>query len=150
MTREQARSEWIEGIGNDYDHFKTFVEAALNIHNDATHVLAGFGIFAVFAIILRRPLASWLGFVVVLLLALANEWYDLTAETWPDFGMQAGESAKDIALTIAVPAALMLLRYLLPIPEPAEPASATPPEPPPEQPTEPPPEQPPEQPPEPS
>ena len=40
MTREQARSDWIDGLGADYDHFKTFVEAALAIHNDAIHVLA--------------------------------------------------------------------------------------------------------------
>ncbi len=94
-------------LGERYDAFKSFIEASLDIHNDAIHVLAGFAIMIGVSALLRRSLADWRAFIVVTLLAVANELYDLNVERWPDMGMQMGESAKDIVLTVAIPAVLV-------------------------------------------
>ena len=86
--------------------FKLFVEHASGISMDALHVLAGFGILLLASTFIRRSIASGWPLLLLLVLELANEAYDLSVERWPDIGMQLGEGAKDLMLTIAVPAIL--------------------------------------------
>lgn len=89
--------------------FKTFLEHASAISNDAVHVLVGgFGTLLV-AFVTRRSIADWLPWLFVLFGALANEAVDLWVEQWPNAAMQYGESAKDIALTLAIPTALLAI-----------------------------------------
>lgn len=88
---------------------KLFVEHASGISMDALHILVGFILFLLSALILRRGLASRLPWLAVLLLEIGNEAYDLTVERWPDIGSQMGEGAKDIMLTMALPTLVMFV-----------------------------------------
>ena len=87
--------------------FKLFLEHAAGVSMDAWHILAGFGLFLFAALVLRRSVASPLPWLVVLLLELANEAYDLNVELWPDLGSQIGEGLKDILLTMTLPTLLL-------------------------------------------
>ena len=89
--------------------FKLFVEHASGISMDALHVLAGFALFLLAGLILRRSLASGPPWLAVLLLEIGNEAHDLTVERWPDIGSQLGEGAKDIMLTMALPTLVMVV-----------------------------------------
>ena len=90
----------------DWYQFKLFMERASGVSMDALHVLAGVAIFLLIAALLRRGIASGRPLTVLLMLELCNEAYDLSVERWPDLGMQLGEGAKDVVLTIALPAVL--------------------------------------------
>lgn len=93
---------------------KLFFEHALAIDHDALHVLVGVFGWLVFALILRRPLTARLPFLWLLALILWNETVDLWVEQWPEPGMQYGEGAKDVILTMLLPAILMISARLRP------------------------------------
>ena len=77
---------------------------------DLLHIWIGFGLFVLAALLLRRPLSSWLPWSCVLALELLNEGLDLTFEkeayiqSWQIIG-----SLKDIVNTMLVPTAILLL-----------------------------------------
>ena len=52
------------------------------------------------ALLLRRPVTSWPPLLWCVALILWNETVDLWVEQWPDPGMQYGECAKDVLLTM--------------------------------------------------
>ena len=89
--------------------FKLFVEHGSGISMDALHVVVGFILFLLAALILRRSVASGLPWLVVLVLEIGNEAYDIAIERWPDIGSQLGEGAKDIVLTMALPTLILLI-----------------------------------------
>ena len=93
----------------DWLQFKLFMERASGVSMDALHILAGFAIFLFVAAVLRRSIASGWPLMILLLLELCNEAYDLGVERWPDMGMQLGEGLKDIVLTIALPALMTVV-----------------------------------------
>lgn len=93
---------------------KMFIEHALVINSDAIHVLVGVFIQLILAALARRSVATWLPWLGVLGLAVANEAVDLWIEQWPYPAMQYGESAKDILLTIALPTILLVAVRLRP------------------------------------
>ena len=93
---------------------KMFIEHASVISSDAIHVLIGVVIWVAAALVSRRPLATWLPLLAVLVLTLLNEAVDLSVERWPSLAMQLGESAKDIILTMALPTLLMTAVRLRP------------------------------------
>ena len=93
---------------------KTFIERLVGVGNDALHVLIGALLIFVFAAAMRTTVRDVRPGIAVFLLALLNEWHDLRAETWPNRSMQYGEGAKDILLTVAVPALLLVLARLWP------------------------------------
>jgi hypothetical protein len=66
------------------------------------------------ALALRRPLWSGVPLAWLLAILLFNEVVDLWVERWPDLAMQYGESAKDLMVTMALPALLMALARLRP------------------------------------
>ena len=86
---------------------KLFFEHSFAIDHDALHVIVGVLVWLVAALLLRRPITSWLPFLWLFAVILWNETVDLWVEQWPDPGMQYGEGFKDLALTILVPALLM-------------------------------------------
>lgn len=93
---------------------KVFVEHAIFFSSDALHVIAGVIVWLLLALALRRPLSSSLPWLGLLALLLCNEAVDLWVERWPDPAMQYGESAKDILLTMVLPAVLMFATRLRP------------------------------------
>jgi hypothetical protein len=92
-------SSWHQG--------KLFVEHAVRISHDTLHVIAGVLVWLVAALLIRRPVTSWFPWLWALAFILWNEAADLWNEQWPDAGMQYGEAAKDVGLTMVVPTLLM-------------------------------------------
>jgi hypothetical protein len=88
---------------------KLFIEHASGISMDALHILVGFVLFLLAALLLRTGVASLRPWLALLVLELLNEGYDLRVEIWPNLGSQLGEGAKDILLTMALPTLLALL-----------------------------------------
>jgi hypothetical protein len=93
---------------------KMFMAHTSDVSMDAWHILAGAVLQLTLAAIFRRSVASLLPWVAVLVLELANELADLWVEQWPDPGMQWGEGAKDIALTMALPTLFLLVSRFYP------------------------------------
>lgn len=87
---------------------KIFLERSGAISMDALHVLAGTALLFLFAWALRRSLASWLPWLLVLAVLALNEAADLSVERWPSLGMQLGEAAKDVLVTMAIPTLLLV------------------------------------------
>lgn len=95
-----AMSAWHQG--------KLFLEYSLAVDHDALHVMVGVLVWLVAALLLRRPITSWIPFLWCVAIILWNETVDLWIEQWPDPGRQYGEGAKDLVLTILLPAILMV------------------------------------------
>lgn len=93
---------------------KMFIEHASVISSDAIHVLVGVVIWLIIALLSRRSIESWLPWLGLFALILFNEMVDLCVEQWPDKAMQYGEGAKDLALTMFLPTALLVLSRMLP------------------------------------
>ena len=93
-------SSWHQG--------KLFVEHTLRIEHGTLHVIVGELIWLAFALLLRRPITSWIPWLLVFAIILWNEIVDLWFEVWPDPGRQYGEGLKDLLLTMFVPTVLML------------------------------------------
>ena len=87
---------------------KLLIEHASGISMDALHILVGFILFLLAARLLKTSVASLLPWLVLLVLELINEAYDLHVERWPTFASQLGEGAKDILLTMALPTLLLV------------------------------------------
>ena len=98
----------------DWYQVKLFVEHSSGFSMDALHVIAGVLVQILAAAILRSTLARPAPLVVVFLLELANEVYDLTVEQWPQPGMQYGEGAKDLLLTMVLPLTIFLVARFRP------------------------------------
>src|SRR4029079_11220123 len=101
-----AMSSWHQG--------KLFLEHTIGIDHDALHIIVGAVAWLVFALVLRRRLTSVVPWACILVLILWNEASDLWIERWPDPGMQYGEGAKDILLTMFVPTFFALAIHLAP------------------------------------
>jgi hypothetical protein len=86
---------------------KLFAEHALAVSHDSLHVILGVLVLLVAALLTRRPISSIRPWLWVFALALWNETVDLWVELWPDAGMQFGEGAKDLLLTMVVPTLLL-------------------------------------------
>ena len=93
-------SSWHQG--------KLFIEHTLRIEHGTLHVLVGTLLWLAFALLVRRPITSWVPWLLVFAVILWNETVDLWFEVWPEPGRQYGEGFKDILLTMFVPTILML------------------------------------------
>ena len=82
---------------------KLFIEHSLTISHDTLHMIVGMFVWLGLALVLRRPVSSWKPWLWMLALILWNETVDLWVEQWPEPGMQYGEGAKDVLLTMIVP-----------------------------------------------
>jgi len=99
-------SSWHQG--------KVFIEHTLRIEHGTLHVMVGMLLWLVFALLVRRPITSWVPWLMVFAVILWNEIVDLWIEIWPTPGRQYGEGAKDLLLTMFVPTILMLAARLRP------------------------------------
>ena len=98
----------------DWYQAKLFVEHSVAASNDSLHVIIGVLVQLAAALLLQRPVSSWRPWLVVLVLILWNESVDLWVERWPQPGMQYGEGARDIVLTMLLPTVLLLAARLRP------------------------------------
>jgi hypothetical protein len=93
---------------------KMAIEHASVVSSDALHLAVGPLLWLAAAIALRKRLADWLPWLVVLAAASINEGVDLWIERWPSPREQYAETTKDIFLTILLPTVLMLAVRLRP------------------------------------
>ena len=98
----------MHGFAVDWYQVKLFAQHASGMSMDALHVIAGPVLLFAIAMLLRTRVARPLPLLIVLLVELANEASDYVAEIWPHPGMQAGEAAKDLILTMFVPTLIFL------------------------------------------
>ena len=101
-----AMGSWHEG--------KLFIEHSVSIDHDALHVIVGVLVWLAMAAITRRPLSSIRPWLWLLAIIGWNETVDLWVEQWPDAGMQYGEGAKDLLLTMLLPTVLLLAARFAP------------------------------------
>jgi hypothetical protein len=87
---------------------KLFLEHSSGVTMDSIHVIVGVVIQLIVARLSGRTVANWLPWLCVLVLELLNEASDLWIEQWPQPGMQYGESAKDLLITMFLPTLLLL------------------------------------------
>ena len=87
---------------------KHFLSSATAISMDALHVLLGTLLFLAFCLLFRKPASSLMPWLAVLVLTLLNEAVDLWVERWPSLGMQLGESAKDVVVTMLIPTIILV------------------------------------------
>ena len=87
-----AMASWHQG--------KLFVEHTIAIDHDALHVIVGVLVWLLMGAVTRRPLASLRPWLWLLAIIGWNETVDP--------GMQYGEGAKDVVLTMLLPTVLML------------------------------------------
>lgn len=87
---------------------KLFIEHVARIEHGALHIIIGVMVWLTIALISRRPVSSWLPWSGLFALILWNELVDLWLEKWPEPGMQYGEGARDVILTMFVPTLIMI------------------------------------------
>lgn len=87
---------------------KLFLEHSVTFSSDALHVIASVVVLLLVGLLLRKPVTSWWPWIVVLVSTLINEFVDLWVEEWPEPGMQYGEGAKDLLLTMFLPTLLLV------------------------------------------
>ena len=109
MTTQLSISGLFDRVAMEWSQTKTFIEHTIGFSHDALHVMVGVCLQLLFAGLLRRSARSVWPWLMVLGLELANEWVDLHVEVWPQHGMQWGESAKDVLLTMALPTLLLIV-----------------------------------------
>ena len=97
------------GAPADWYQVKLFAQRASGVHMDALHVIAGVVLLLLFALLLKRSVARPLPLLLVLALEIVNEVNDFRVEIWPDPGMQFGEAAKDVVLTMFLPVLIFLV-----------------------------------------
>ena len=98
----------MQALALDWYQVKLFFQHSSGISMDALHVIAGVILLFSIALLLRTSVARPPPLLIVLIIEIANEASDFRAETWPHFGMQAGEAAKDMILTMALPVVIFL------------------------------------------
>lgn len=97
----------VASIATNWYQTKLFIEHSVAVSPDSIHALIGVPIQLVLGILTRRPISSWRPWIILLLLALANEAADLWVEQWPDPGWQYGEGFRDLLLTMLLPTVLL-------------------------------------------
>ena len=81
------------------------------LHMDALHVHIGILAQMLVALVLRRSIASPWPWLILLMAAAANEWFDLTYEIWPPHhrALQFQSSIHDVWNTMLIPTLLLVL-----------------------------------------
>ena len=95
--------------GLDWYQLKLFAAHSTGVSMDALHLVVGVLLQLLIALLFRSSVARPLPLLAVLALAVVNEANDFRVEIWPDPGMQFGESAKDIVLTMFIPTLIFLV-----------------------------------------
>lgn len=107
-----AMFQWTQVSADNWYQVKLFLERASGFSMDSLHVIAGVVLLLAIAFLFRTSVARPWPLLSVLAFELVNEASDLRVELWPEPGMQLGESAKDVILTMALPTLIFLVaRY---------------------------------------
>lgn len=93
---------------------KLWLAQSSGLHMDALHVHAGVIGQLLAACVLRRSIGHPMPWLLLLAAVLANEYYDLQLETWPDRAVQYQEGVRDAWNTMLLPTLLLLAARLAP------------------------------------
>lgn len=104
----------VQAIFQFWNEWKLFFERSISFSQDSVHVIVGVLLMLGAALLLRKPVSNWRPWLVVLVFTCINEFADLWVDQWPTPGIQWGESAKDVLLTMMVPTVLLLSTRFLP------------------------------------
>ena len=110
----QAIWNAITGAMGSWHQGKLFIEHTLAVSHDTLHVIVGILVMLVAALVSRKPLSSWWPWLWTFAVILWSETVDLWTYRWSDPGMEYGEGAKDLLLTMFLPTILMLAVRLRP------------------------------------
>ncbi len=88
---------------------KVAIVTFTDLGRDALHVYAGLATLFLSALLLRKPLRSWLPWLMVLLVAVAAELLDLRDDSLTSGRLRWGASAHDIVNTLVWPTVILLL-----------------------------------------
>ncbi len=117
---ETPEGGWRGGFGSEkgtvmwsWTETKELIEHSIGFSLDSLHVIAGVLILLAAALLLRKPVSTMRPWLVVLVLACANEFIDLSYR-WPSPSIQFGESIKDLLLTMLLPTVLLLASRIYP------------------------------------
>lgn len=96
-------NESAKSVASSYDHWTHWISETSGASDPMLHTQAGLAAFVLAWLLLRRPLASGLPLLIVLLLALLNEVLDYFHQglLWPEAGV-------DVLITCFWPLALTL------------------------------------------
>jgi hypothetical protein len=97
----------VQVLMGSWEEWKFFLERSITFSSDALHVIAGVLVQLAAALVMRRSMSNWAPWMVVLVLVGLNEFTDLSVDYWPHRGMQLGETAKDVMLTMFLPTVLL-------------------------------------------
>jgi hypothetical protein len=92
----------------DWFQLKHGISVFTGLHMDALHVHVGVIAQLLVAAVLRRSLASPWPWLLLLAATVANEWFDLAYETWPNRDDQIAESIRDSWNTMLLPTVLLV------------------------------------------
>jgi hypothetical protein len=106
--------EALNGSAASWHESKLFVEQLIAICHDTLHLLAGVVLWLLLAVVMRRSVADWQPLAATAAVAILNEAVDLWFDIWPSAGRQTGEGARDLIVTLAVPALLFVVIRLKP------------------------------------
>lgn len=98
----------------EWYQFKLFLGHVAGIDMATFHVLVGVALQFAVALVLGRPVTQWIPWLAVLALEIINEWSDLRVEKWPDAGIQYGNAANDILLTMLLPTVILTVGRMRP------------------------------------
>lgn len=112
--RSESFGSRVEASFFSWRETKLFLEESLAISAESLHVIVGMLILFLAALLLRKSVASWWPWLVVLAFATLNEVNDLRIDQWPNLRMQYAESVKDLLLTLFLPTLLMITARYMP------------------------------------
>lgn len=98
----------------DWFQAKHAITLWTGLNMDALHVHVGIMAQLLAAAVLRRSVASVWPWLALLVALVANEWFDLAYETWPNRGDQWDESIRDAWNTMLLPTLLLILSRFVP------------------------------------
>ena len=93
----------------DWYQLKLFAQHSTGVSMDALHVILGVVLQLLVAVLFKSSVARTAPLLVVLAFAFLNEANDFRVELWPDPGMQFGEAAKDLFLTMFLPTLIFVI-----------------------------------------
>lgn len=98
----------------DWFQIKLFLTEASGVSRDALHAHIGLSVMLAAALALRRPLGDPVPWLAALVVAAANEWYDLSYELWPERELQWQAAWHDLVNTMVQPTLLLAAARFLP------------------------------------
>lgn len=99
----------LERLLESWAEAKFVFEQSIPVGNAWIHLIVGPVIMVLAALVMRKPVASWRPWFVVLLLISLNEYIDLVVAIWPRREPRYGDSISDFLLTMAIPTLLLAM-----------------------------------------